>query len=166
MSHPGSAVVNGVDVDALAAAVRSCAGVDDLDRGPLGSVATYLPGRQLLGIRIGSDRVTLQVRGKWDVPVGELAAQIRLAVAPLVAGRTVDIIVADLADPAPPHGAPQAQDAQHSSQAAAIGQEGLVSSAAEDNNELWMTTNTADAPVAGSSSAPITPTEAVTPPSS
>jgi hypothetical protein len=167
MSNPASAVVDGVNVDALAAAVRSCTGVDDLDGGLLGCVATYQPGRQLSGIRIGSDRVTIQVRGRWDVPVRELAAQIRVAVAPLVGGRTVDIVVADLADPAPPDSAPQAQGApQHSSQPAAIRQEALVSSAAEDNSELWMTTNTADAPAAGSSSAPITPTEGVTPPSS
>jgi hypothetical protein len=166
MSNPGSAVVNGVDVDALAAAVRSCPGVDDLDGGPLGSIATYLPGRKLPGIRIGSDRVTIQVRGMWDVPVAELVAQVRLAVAPFIGGRTVDIVVADLADPAPPDSAPLAPDApRQRPQLVAGGQETLVSRTAGDNSELWMTTNTADAPAGGSSSVPITPTEAETPPS-
>ena len=103
MSSPATAVTEGVDVDALATAVRSCPGVDDLDPGPLGSVATYLPGRrQVAGIRVAGDRVTLQVRGKWGVPVQELTAQIRAAAGPFVDGRTVDIVVSDLSDPAPP----------------------------------------------------------------
>lgn len=106
MSSPRSAVINGVDVGALAAAVRACHAVEDLDRGALGSVATYLPGYQLAGIRIASDRVTLQVKGTWGVPVHELATQIKQAAAPLVGNRAVDIIVADLTDPSPPPGAP------------------------------------------------------------
>jgi hypothetical protein len=106
MSSPGSAVINGVDVGALAAAVRACHAVEDLDRGALGSVATYLPGYQLAGIRIASDRVTLQVKGTWGVPVHELATQIKQAAAPLVGNRTVDIVVADLTDPTPAPGAP------------------------------------------------------------
>ena len=68
MTNPDTAIVEGVDVDALAAAVRSCPAVDDLDGGPLGTVATYLPGRRVPGIRIGADRASIQVRGKWDVP--------------------------------------------------------------------------------------------------
>lgn len=103
MSGPASAVIDGVDVDALAVAVRSCHGVDDLDRGPLGSVATYLPGRrQVAGIRVDRDRVTLQVRGTWGVTVHELTTQIQTAALPFVGGRTVDLVVSDLSDPAPP----------------------------------------------------------------
>lgn len=109
MSGPASGVTDGVDVDALAAAVRSCHGVDDLDRGPMGSVATYLPGRrQLPGIRVDRDRVTLQVRGTWGVTVHELTTQIHAAALPFVGGRIVDVVVSDLSDPAPPpNGRPQ-----------------------------------------------------------
>ncbi len=135
MSSPGRAVVDGVDVDALAAAVQSCDGVDDLDRGPLGSVATYLPGRQLAGIRIGSRRVTLQVKGTWGVPVHELAAQIEQAAAPFVGNRTVDIVLADVTDPTSSQGAPTAQD----------------------NPSPSTTPNAAAAPNAESSSAPTAP---------
>ena len=112
MTDPGGAFVDGVDVDALAAAVRSCAGVDDLDGGRLGSVATYLPGRRVPGVQVMPGLVTLQVRGMWDVPVGELAVQIRVAVAPFVGDRTLHIVVADLTDP------PPADSAAHKGEAA------------------------------------------------
>jgi hypothetical protein len=105
MSSPGPAVITGIDVDALATAVRSCHGVEDLDPGPLGSVvATYLPGRRVAGVRIATDRVTLQVKGTWGVPIRELATRIQDAVASLVGDRVVDVIVADLSEPAPPGG--------------------------------------------------------------
>jgi len=167
MSSPGSAVIGGVDVGALAAAVRACHGVEDLDRGPLGSVATYLPGRQLAGIRIGSDRVTLQVKGTWGVPVHELATQIRQAAAPFVGNRTVDIVVADLTDPTPSPGAPHIPDApQPSPELSAHSQHTLGSPTAQDHRSPWTTPNAAAAPNAESSSAPTTPTEEVRPPNS
>ena len=167
MTNPDSAMVDGVDVDAVAAAVRSCPGVDDLDGGPLGGVATYLPGRRVPGIRIGADRAGIQVRGKWDVPVRELAGQLLAAVAPLLGGRTIDILVTDVADTAPPDTAPTEQGApRHPPQLGAGRQEPVMSRDAEDNDELCTTTNAADAPPAKSSSAPTTPTGEETLPSS
>ena len=155
MTNPDTAIVEGVDVDALAAAVRSCPAVDDLDGGPLGTVATYLPGRRVPGIRIGADRASIQVRGKWDVPIRELAGQVLAAVAPLTGGRTIDILVADVAEPALPA---QQGPAGHSRQLGARRQETVVSPPAEDNDELCTRTNAADAPRAKTSSAPTTPT--------
>lgn len=96
----GAAAIGEVDVDAIAAAVRGCPAVDDLAGGRLASVATYLPGRQVAGLRVEPDRVTVQVRALWDVPVAEVAAQIRAALAPLAGTRTVDVELADVADPA------------------------------------------------------------------
>ena len=101
-----SAVIDGVDVEALAAALRSCRGVDDLDEGRGGSVATYLPNRrQINGIRVDADRVTVQVRGTWGVSVNELASLVRAAATPFVCGHIVDLIVSDVSDPNPlrPH---------------------------------------------------------------
>jgi hypothetical protein len=165
MTNPDTAIVEGVDVDALAAAVRSCPAVDDLDGGPLGTVATYLPGRRVPGIRIGADRASIQVRGKWDVPIRELAGQVLAAVAPLTGGRTIDILVTDVAEPALP--APTQQGpAGHSRQLGAGRQETVVSPPAEDNDELCTRTNAADAPRAKSSSAPTTPTGEETLPNS
>jgi hypothetical protein len=99
-SFAAPAVVDGVDLDAVAAAARSCAAVDDLCSGPWGGVVSYLPGRQVAGVRVASDHVVISVRGRWGVPVSELAGQIRAAVKRLVAPRQVDIVIADLADAA------------------------------------------------------------------
>lgn len=157
MTNPDAAIVEGVNVDALAAAVRSCPAVDDLDGGPLDTVATYLPGRRVPGIRIGADRASIQVRGKWNVPIRELAEQVLAAVAPLTGGRTMDILVTDVAEPALP--APTQQDpAGHSRHLGAGLKETVMSPPAEDNDELCTRTNAADAPRAKSSSAPTTPT--------
>jgi len=105
MSNPAEpaqmepALVEGVDVDALAAAVRGCPAVDDLDGGRLGGVATYLPGRRVPGIRIGDDRIEVHVRGVWDRPVGLIAEQVRSAVATLSGGRIIDVVLTDVAEP-------------------------------------------------------------------
>ncbi|MGI8668005.1 MAG: hypothetical protein ACR2N4_18570 [Jatrophihabitans sp.] len=96
---PRPALIDGVDVDAVAAAVRSCVDVDDLDGGPLDTVASYLPGRRVPGVRVGSDRVTVQLRSRWGAPVPQVGQQVLAAVRPLVAGRKLDIVVSDIADP-------------------------------------------------------------------
>jgi hypothetical protein len=138
-SHVRAAVVDGVDLDAVAAAARSCAAVDDLCSGPWGGVVSYLPGREMAGVRVTRDHVVISVRGRWGVPVSELAGQVRAAVTGLVAPRRVDVVVADLAEPAAkaPAGVP--------------GEE--VSS--------W-TTGSPGGVSGASSSAPITPTAAAT----
>lgn len=96
-----SAVVEGVDLDAIVAAVRSCAGVDDLSSGPWGGVVTYLPGRSVPGVRVASDHVVISLRGRWGVPAAEIARQVLAAVADLVAPRQVHLVLADVSDPAP-----------------------------------------------------------------
>ena len=136
-------MVDGVDLDAVAAAARSCAAVDDLCPGPWGGVVSYLPGRQVAGVRVAHDHVVISVRGRWGVPVSELAGQVRAAVTGLVGPRRVDVVVADLAEPAA-----EAPAGVH-------GEE--VSS--------WTTSSPGEVSGA-SSSAPITPTAAVTPPPS
>jgi hypothetical protein len=133
-------VVDGVDLDAVASAVRGCGGVDDLCSGPWGGVVSYLPGRQVPGVRVASDHVLISVRGRWDVPVADLAHQIRTAVRRLVAPRRVDIVVADLS-------------------------EGVAETPAgvqRDEVSSWMS-SPGDMPGA-SSSAPITPTTVAIPP--
>jgi hypothetical protein len=143
MTQPPRAVIDGVDLDAVVAAVRSCPAIDDLSPGPWGGVVSYLPGRQLAGVRVASDHVLISVRGRWGVPVVEMARQVRTAVAGLVGPRRVDLEVADLA------GAP--------GEAPAGGAREEVSS--------WPTSSPGSRPGA-SSSAPITPTVAATPPPS
>ncbi|BCJ76890.1 hypothetical protein CS0771_64340 [Catellatospora sp. IY07-71] len=97
--------VDEVDVDAVAGAARACPGVAELLGGGLPEVATYLPGRRVLGVRVLDDAVELQVRADWGIPVYEIGAAVQAAVAPLVGGRAVHVIVAELSDPpaAAPH---------------------------------------------------------------
>jgi hypothetical protein len=138
-----AAVADGVDLDAVAAAARSCAAVDDLCPGPWGGVVSYLPGRQVAGVRVTRDHVVISVRGRWGFPVSEMAAQVRAAVTGLVTPRRVDVVVADLAD----------ADAE-----ALAGVHG-------DEVSSWTATSHGGVPGA-SSSAPITPTAAAIPPPS
>ncbi len=92
------ALIEGVDLDAVAAAVRACPSVDDLCAGSWGGVVSYFAGRQVAGIRVSPDHVLISIRARWGVPVAELAGEVRGAVAALVAPRRVDIVVADLAE--------------------------------------------------------------------
>jgi hypothetical protein len=96
---PRPAVIDGIDIDAVAAAVRGCAGVAGLDGGQFGEVASYLPGRKVEGIVVSGGRVTVQIRSRWAVPVPELAALIDTALAPLTGHRPVDVVIADIDDP-------------------------------------------------------------------
>jgi hypothetical protein len=102
-AHPGlptaAAIVYGVDVDAVAAAVRACPGVSGLDGGRYGDVTTYLPGRAVAGVVVGGGRVRLQVRSAWGVEAPVLAAAITAAVVPLTGDRPVDVSIADIDDP-------------------------------------------------------------------
>ena len=117
MSSPQTAspaaveLVDGVDIDAVAAAVRACAGVADLSGGRIGEVATYLPGRRVAGIRVRDDAVEVHVTVPYGPSVDEVAGQVRRAVRPLVGQRAVDVGMDDIAlepppEPETPAGAP------------------------------------------------------------
>lgn len=96
-----AAAVDGVDVAAVAAAVLACPAVADLYAGPRGGPATYLPGRQIRGVRVTPYTLEIEIRARWGVPAAEVAAQIRHALRALAPARRVDIIIADLTDPPP-----------------------------------------------------------------
>jgi hypothetical protein len=98
-SVPAAAVIDGVDVDAVAAAVLACPGVAALDGGQFGEVASYLPGRKVAGVMVGGGRVKVQVRVRWAVPAPGLARQITAALAPLIGHYLVDVAIADIDDP-------------------------------------------------------------------
>jgi hypothetical protein len=92
-------VVDGVDLDAVATAVGGCGGIADLYFGPFGGVVSYVPGRQVRGVRVTPDHVVISVRARWGVPATELARQVRAALAALVGPQRVDIVVADVSEP-------------------------------------------------------------------
>jgi hypothetical protein len=94
-----TAVIDGVDVVAVAMLVRGCAGVSGLDGGRFGEVVSYLPGRKVEGVMVRDGRVTVQVRAQWAVPAPALAALITTALVPLTGNRPVDVVIGDIDDP-------------------------------------------------------------------
>ncbi len=99
---PSAAVINGVDVVAVAAAVQSCAGVSALDSGRFGEVESYLPGRRVPGVVVRDQSVLVGVRSRWGVRAADLFAQIASAVAPLIGRRWVEVAIGDMDDPPGP----------------------------------------------------------------
>jgi hypothetical protein len=97
-----AAVIDGVNVDAVAAAVQACPGVSGLDGGRFGEVVSYLPGRRVQGVAVRTDSVTVQVRSRWEVPVPDLLSQITAVLTPLIGARRVEVVVADIDDPPVP----------------------------------------------------------------
>jgi hypothetical protein len=99
---PAPAVIDGIDVEAVAAAVEGCAGVSGLDSGRFGEVASYLPGRQVPGVIVRRQAVLIRVRARWGLQVADLLSQITAAVTPVTQGRRVQVVVGDIDDPPAP----------------------------------------------------------------
>jgi len=83
-------------VDSLAAAVVACPAVARLHPGGTKFVATYLPGRRVVGIRVEDDRVLVSTVLSQGASVRTLDTQVRGALASLVDGRQIDVHVADI----------------------------------------------------------------------
>jgi hypothetical protein len=97
MSGPGGMpALATVDVDAVAAAMMACPAVAGLHEGGTWAVATYLPGRRVVGVRVEDRRVLVSVVLASGSSVRSLEAQVRSALAPHVEGRQVDVHVADV----------------------------------------------------------------------
>lgn len=84
------------DPDAIAAAVQACTTVARLSGGIAGEVATYLPGRRVTGVRIAERTVTVHVVGVYGPSMAEISTEVNRAVAPLAAGRQVEVVIEDL----------------------------------------------------------------------
>ena len=94
-----TAVIDGVDVVAVATLVRGCAGVSGLDGGRFSEAVSYLPGRKVAGVVVRDGRVRVQVRAQWAVPAPALAALLATALVPLTGNRPVDVVIGDIDDP-------------------------------------------------------------------
>lgn len=81
--------------DQLAEITRAVPGVADLHGGVFGEVATYLPGRQVAGVRIEDDHVEIHVSVFWNEPVRATAEQVSARVEEVV-GRPVNVTVDDV----------------------------------------------------------------------
>lgn len=83
---------------AVAAAVRAHPAVADLDGGPFGAIASYLPGRRVLGVRIGEapGPVEVSVVARLGTPLSQLAAELRDVITAVAGSRPVDVTVNDV----------------------------------------------------------------------
>lgn len=88
--------------DRIAATVTRCPDVAGLTQNPGVPVATYLPGRTVSGVAVRPAQVEICVVARYGPPVAQVAAQVRRAVAPLVPGRAVDVVIGDITPPPAP----------------------------------------------------------------
>ena len=94
-----AAIVDGIDLDAVASAVRACPGVSDLTDGRFGDGTSYLPGRRLTGVAVREDTLRISVRARWGVSAGDLLDQISLTLTPIVSDRRIEVVIAEIDDP-------------------------------------------------------------------
>ena len=84
------------DVEAVAAAAQGCPLVAGLTGGRFGEVATYMPGRRILGVREADGTVEVHVVARWGTPLPELADTVRAAVAPYAGELPVAVFIDDI----------------------------------------------------------------------
>ena len=90
----------GERADAVRAAVLAAPGVVDLHPGRFGTVATYLPGRRVTGVRLGADGAEVHVVVALGADLRATADAVHAA-ASAVLGVPVHVVLADLAEPTP-----------------------------------------------------------------
>lgn len=71
--------------DTVAAATLAVSGVAALHGGEFGEIATYLPGRKVLGVRIDAELCDIHITAEYPSDVNGVARGVRAAVSPLVA---------------------------------------------------------------------------------
>ncbi|WP_344256337.1 hypothetical protein [Terrabacter carboxydivorans] len=72
------------ELDRLQSAVLAVPGVTGLHGGPYGALATYLPGRRVVGIRRRDDHTEIHVTVGTALPVRHVADDVRRAVRAVV----------------------------------------------------------------------------------
>ena len=85
--------------DRIATTVAACPDVAGLTQSPAIPVATYLPRRTVAGVAVRPAEVEICVVARYGQPLGQVAAQVRQAVEPLVPGRVVDVVIGDITLP-------------------------------------------------------------------
>ncbi len=87
------------DLEAVAAAALGSPLIAGLSGGRFGEVATYLPGRRIVGVREVDGTIEVHVVARWGTPLPEVAEVVRAAVASHAAGVPVAIFVDDIEVP-------------------------------------------------------------------
>ncbi|MEV1170057.1 hypothetical protein [Nonomuraea sp. NPDC049784] len=96
----GTAAVGGGtgEASAIAERARSCQGVAGLSGGPFGTVATYLPGKRLMGVSVNDRAVEIAIVATLDRPLPETADEVRRAVLDLAGDRQVNVRIHDVVE--------------------------------------------------------------------
>lgn len=84
------------DAESVATTVRALPGVADLYAGGIAPLATYLPGRRVLGVRLDESSVQVSVVVAAGTSAVSAAGQVRAALADAAAGRRIDVHVGDV----------------------------------------------------------------------
>jgi hypothetical protein len=84
------------DVEAVAAAAQACPLVAGLAGGRFGEVATYRPGRRILGVREADGAVEVHIVARWGTPLPQIADTVREAVTPYAGGVPVAVFIDDI----------------------------------------------------------------------
>jgi len=87
------------NLEAVAAAALGSPLIAGLSGGRLGEVATYLPGRRVLGVREVDGTVEVHVVARWGPPLTEVGDVVRAAVTPFAGGAPVAVFVEDIEVP-------------------------------------------------------------------
>lgn len=95
MNRP-SGLLGAIDAEAVAERAAGCRSVARLSPGPVGEVATYLPGRRVEGVRLAGGQIEVHVVARWGVRVPDLAAEVRAGVGSIAAGFPIDVHVDDV----------------------------------------------------------------------
>jgi len=92
--------------DAVAVVVRAHPAVVGLDGGPFGVVASYLPGRRVVGVRVGEpgEPVEVSVVVRFGIPLPQLATELRQVITAITGPRVIDLTINDVVTgDLPPH---------------------------------------------------------------
>lgn len=73
--------------------------VASLHGGTAAQVATFLPGRRVVGVRVSDLAVEVHVVARYGASLPDVAAEIRAAVAPFAKGSPVAVFVEDIEVP-------------------------------------------------------------------
>ena len=95
-----------VDPEAVATAALSCPEVAGMSGGLVGEVATYLPGRQVTGVRLTDEEVEVHIVARWGRPLPEVADAVRRAVGAVAGGLRTSVFVEDIELPSESSGSP------------------------------------------------------------
>ena len=86
-----------IDADAVAKAAKSCGSVAGLSPGPFGDVvATYLPHRRVIGVRVAADHLEIRVVAKWGPPLALVGEDVRAAVRSIAGTLPVEVFIDDI----------------------------------------------------------------------